>query len=166
MTVGADVRVRALRREDWEALSRIDAAHSGVDKPDWWRDTVRRHLRRPSSSLRVGLTAVEGGEPVGYLLGQVRAFEFGSEPCGWIYAVGVRPDHLRTGVARRLLDEARTRFRRLGVGLLRTMVRRNDLPTLTFFRSAGFVAGPYVELEQRLVDAARAPSPPEPETES
>ena len=34
------------------------------------------------------------------------------------------------------------------------MVRRNNVPVLTFFRTNGFVGGPYVQLE--LVDVASA----------
>jgi len=30
---------------------------------------------------------------------------------------------------------------------VRTMVRRNNVPVLTFFRTNGFAAGPYVQLE-------------------
>ena len=87
---------------------------------------------------------------MGYLLGEVRALEFGSEPCGWVFAVGVESGHLRTGVASRLLAEASRRFKVAGISRVRTMVRRNDVPMLAFFRSAGFVGGSFVQLETDL----------------
>lgn len=155
MKTDTDVVVRAVTRRDAPSLAAIDEAHTGLAKPEWWKQTVNRHLKRTPSSIRVGLVATDGDEVCGYLLGQVRAFEFGSEPCGWIFAVGVREDHLRTGIAGRLLDEARARFLRAGVRLLRTMVRKDDVPTLTFFRSAGFAAGPYVELELPMAEDER-----------
>ena len=156
--------VRNIRTDDAAELSRIDAAHTGLEKPEWWADVVKRHVRRgPEGPSRVGLVAVEhaaGRERVvGYVLGQVRAFEFGSEPCGWIYAVGVDPSRLRAGIAKELLAEATARFEEAGVKLVRTMVRRDDVPVLTLFRSEGFVGGPFVELEKPLPAARRRESP-------
>ncbi|MBL8692875.1 MAG: GNAT family N-acetyltransferase [Planctomycetes bacterium] len=145
-----DLRIRALRKEDVGAIARIDAKHTGKLKRRWWEDVISRHVAGGGASRnRVGLVAVEAGseQVEGYLLGQVRAFEFGSEPCGWIYAIGVRPDRLRAGVASALLDRARQIFHERKVQVVRTMVRREDVPVLTFFRSRGFAAGPFVELE-------------------
>lgn len=147
------LRIRPIRPGDAAAVARIDAAHTGAAKLRFWRDVVARHARTgPRPGARVGLVATNDGADrvVGYLLGQVRAFEFGSEPCGWIFAVGVHPDHLHHGVASALFREARDRFAALGVTLLRTMVRREDVPVQTFFRNQGFAAGPYMELELSL----------------
>jgi len=150
--------IRPIRREDAPALALIDAAHTGVSKPEWWDDVVERHVRKGAKGgARVGLVAVAGKpeKVVGYVLGQVRAFEFGSDPCGWIYAVGVSPARLREGIATRLLEEARKRFAEIGMKLIRTMVRRDDVPVLTVFRNEGFAAGPYVELELALTEVGR-----------
>jgi len=49
-----------------------------------------------------------------------------------------------------LLGEASRTFRAAGVTTLRTMVRRNDVPVLAFFRAAGFSGGSYVQLELDL----------------
>jgi hypothetical protein len=38
----------------------------------------------------------------------------------------------------------------LGVHKVRTMVARNDVPVLAFFRASGFVGGPFVQLELHL----------------
>ena len=95
----------------------------------------------------MGLGAVSGGELVGYLLGEIRAFEFGSEPCGWVFAVGVDRRHLRRGVGRDLLRRAAARFLGMGVQRVRTMVRRDDVPVMSFFRSSGFVGGAFYQLE-------------------
>jgi ribosomal protein S18 acetylase RimI-like enzyme len=50
-------------------------------------------------------------------------------------------------VASALLAEACRAFRAAGVTRVRTMVRRNDVPVLAFFRSSGFSGGSYVQLE-------------------
>jgi len=124
--------------------------HTGMANPDYWKDVFGRFLAENDDRRRVGLVAEEDGRPAGYLLGEVRAFEFGSEPCGWIFGVGVDPERLRAGVAGLLLAEARRRFRDTGVTTVRTMVRRNDVPVLSFFRSQGFVGGSFTQLEESL----------------
>jgi ribosomal protein S18 acetylase RimI-like enzyme len=150
----AKVTVRAIRKEDAAAITRIDALHTGTAKRKWWDGVIARHLRKSASvGLRVGLVAEGGrGKVVGFLFGQVRAFEFGSEPCGWIFAVGVHPDAARRGVAGLLLAEANARFLAARIPVVRTMVRNDDVPVLTFFRSQGFSAGPFVELELALAE--------------
>jgi ribosomal protein S18 acetylase RimI-like enzyme len=87
---------------------------------------------------------------VGFVCGENRAFEFGSEPCGWIFAVAVHPSHTRQGIASSLVGEACRRLRAAGVSRVRTMVRRNDLPLLSFFRASGFEGGSFVQLELDL----------------
>jgi hypothetical protein len=58
---------------------------------------------------------------------------------------------MRAGESRPVwLEEARRRFRRAGVDTVRTMVRRDDVPVLSFFRSSGFVGGRFVEMEADL----------------
>ncbi len=142
-----------LRTEHLDDVIRIDALHTGARKPDYWKDVFERFLDARRGGDRVGLVAEDGGDTIGYLLGEVRAFEFGSEPCGWVFGVGVDPGRLRTGVAGRLLDEARQRFRAVGVTTVRTMVRRNDVPVLSFFRAHGFVGGSFAQLEAELEES-------------
>ncbi|HEX4955421.1 MAG TPA: N-acetyltransferase [Thermoanaerobaculia bacterium] len=141
------VPIRPLSPEDVAAVTRIDAHHTGVAKPDYWQRVFGDFLERAGEGVQVRLAA-DGEEGLcGYLLGEVRAFEFGSEPCGWIFAVGVDPGAEHRGVASALLQEACRRFQAAGVTTVRTMVRRNDVPVLAFFRSNGFAGGPYVQLE-------------------
>ena len=142
--------VRDLKLADLARVVRIDALHTGHRKPAYWRRVFRSLLARRGETPRIGLAAEDEEGVIGYLIGEVRAFEFGSEPCGWIFAVGVDPTRLRRGVASGLLREARRRFHQAGVATVRTMVRRDDVPVLSFFRSSGFVGGRFVELESSL----------------
>lgn len=142
-----EAKVRSLAPRDLAAVIRIDAVHTGAAQPAYWKRIFRQALPRGRDRGTVGLAAEARGELVGFLFGDVRAFEFGSEPCGWILEVGVDPRHMRRGIASALLEEACRRLRASGVSTIRTMVRRNDVPVLTFFRTNGFVGGPYVQLE-------------------
>lgn len=145
--------VEDLRGGDLDDVVRIDALHTGERKPRYWQRIFRDFLGGGNDRVRVGLAARREGRLVGYLLGEVRAFEFGSEPCGWIFSIGVDTADLRSGIARTLLAEACRRFREAGVSRVRTMVVRNDVPVLSFFRSSGFEAGSFVQLELDLEEA-------------
>ncbi len=146
----AAIQVRDLAPKDLAEVIRIDALHTGTPQPDYWRRVFRSFLESADGPPRVGLAAAGEGRLLGYVLGEVRAFEFGSEPCGWIFAVGVDRQHLRRGVASHLLAEACRRLRDAGVTTVRTMVRRNDVPVLSFFRANRFVGGSFAQLELDL----------------
>jgi ribosomal protein S18 acetylase RimI-like enzyme len=146
-----DVVIRPLAARDRAAVVRIDAELTGGPQRAYWKRIFDEVLARRRGSVHVGLAAEVNGAVAGFLVGDVRAFEFGSEPCGWILEVGVEPRHARNGIGTALLADACRRFRAAGVPTIRTMVRRNDIPVLTFFRTNGFAGGPYVQLE--LVDS-------------
>jgi ribosomal protein S18 acetylase RimI-like enzyme len=139
-----------LRAEHFDAVTRIDASHTVRSNPDYWRGIFDRLLREAGGPQRVGLAVEDDEELIGYLVGEVRAFEFGSEACGWIFAVAVDPNCVRGGVATALTTEACARFRIVGVSTVRTMVRRTDVAVLSFFRAQEFVGGSFVELELDL----------------
>jgi ribosomal protein S18 acetylase RimI-like enzyme len=149
------VRTRPLAPRDLAGVVRIDAIHTGSAQRAHWKRVFREALSRDRDRLKIGLAAELDGLLVGFLFGDIRAFEFGSEPCGWILEVGVDPRHARQGIASALLAEACRRLRAAGVSTIRTMVRRNDVPVLTFFRTNGFAGGPYVQLE---LEGAAVPS--------
>jgi len=148
------VQVRDLEERDLERVVRIDALHTGAAKPDYWAGVFEDLVVPGGPPPQIALAAEDGEVLVGYLLGEVRAFEFGSEPCGWIFSIGVVPVYLRRGVATKLLAEACRRFRRAGVRRVRTMVQRRNVPVLSLFRSNGFMAGTFVQLELDLEEHA------------
>jgi len=144
------VEVHDIRNDHLDDVIRVDALRSGEKKPEYWASVFQSFLNRYDGDGRVGLAAESEGRFIGYLLGEVRAFEFGSEPCGWIFAVGVDPEHSRAGVASALLDHACTSFHRMGVAGVRTMVRRDEVAVLSFFRANNFEGGSFVQLEKEL----------------
>jgi len=157
----ASARIRDLGPRDLARVVRIDALHTGRRKTAYWtrvlrdlpggRKAGRRALRRKGAEpMRIGLAMEDRERLIGYLVGEVRAFEFGSEACGWVHALAVDPEHLRGGVATGLLAEACRRFRTAGVRSVRTMVGRSNVPVLSFFRARGFVGGSFVQLELDL----------------
>jgi ribosomal protein S18 acetylase RimI-like enzyme len=80
----------------------------------------------------------------------VRDWEFGSKPCGWVFAIDVHPDARQAGVGSRLLEAICAAFRRAGVRTVRTMLSRDNTLILSFFRSQGMMAGPFIPLEMDI----------------
>ena len=87
---------------------------------------------------------------VGFVIGEVRDWEFGSPPCGWVFAISVDPQARLAGTGTRLLEAICASFRRAGVKKLRTLLARDNTLILSFFRSQGLMAGPLMTLERGL----------------
>ena len=84
------------------------------------------------------------------MIGEVRDWEFGSPPCGWVFGIDVRPEARQRGIGARLLEAIAAGFRRAGVTKIRTMLARDNTLILSFFRSQGMMAGPFIALEMDI----------------
>jgi ribosomal protein S18 acetylase RimI-like enzyme len=145
------VTVRPVRLTDLDAVIRIDSAVTGIEKRDYWRSLYRRY-GDAAAAERQFLVAVAGDEVVGFVIGEVRDWEFGSPPCGWVFAIDVRPDARQGGIGTRLLETVCAGFRQAGVRKVRTMLARENTLILSFFRSQGMMTGPFIPLEMDLDD--------------
>ena len=145
----AAVRVRNVQAGDLEDVAAIDAEITRLPKPDYWAQIHRRYGggRRQQ---RFFLVAEAAGRIEGFVIGEVRDWEFGSPRCGWVFAISVRPGARLAGIGSRLLEAICVRFRRLGVTKVRTMLARDNQLILSFFRSQGMMAAPYIPLELDL----------------
>jgi ribosomal protein S18 acetylase RimI-like enzyme len=142
--------IRDATEQDLEPIIAIDAQISGIEKRTYWREAYTEYQRH--KEIRVFLVATRDNKVMGFIMGEIRAWEFGSKPCGWVFAIGVREDCKLTGVGSRLLDELCRHFRQRGVRKVRTMTAKQDNELLSFFRSQGMMAGPYLQLEKDLSD--------------
>jgi ribosomal protein S18 acetylase RimI-like enzyme len=141
-------KVRAARPADLPQVIEIDALITGLRKPAYWAGIQRRYGgRRPP---RFFLVAETSEAVQGYIVGEVRDWEFGSPPCGWVFGLGVRPQARLGGIATRMLDAMCERFRRSGVAQVRTLLARDNALVLAFFRSQGMMAAPFIALERDL----------------
>lgn len=143
----AAASVRPMVAADLPSVAAIYLALVGRRPPDDWNEGLSRLLATGARSGAALVAALPGGEVVGYAVGEVRSWEFGSPPAGWITGLGVARAHQHGGVARRLLSGVVDALRAAGVASVRTMAKRDDVAVLRLFRSGGFSAGPYVELE-------------------
>jgi ribosomal protein S18 acetylase RimI-like enzyme len=143
------VQVRAVKAADLPEVIALDATVTGLHKADYWQRVYRRY-GVAGQGLRHFLVAVQAGRVCGFVIGEVRDWEFGSPPCGWVFAIGVRPEARLGGVGTRLLETLCASFRRQGVKQLRTLLARDNALILSFFRSQGMMAGRFIPLEMEI----------------
>ena len=143
------VRVRGAQAGDLAAVVDIDAGITGMRKPEYWSEILQRY-GSGRRQQRLFLVAEGGGRVEGFAIGEVRDWEFGMPPCGWVFAIGVRQDARLAGVGTRLLEAILEGFRRLGVTKVRTILARDNALILSFFRSQGMMAAPFIALEKDL----------------
>jgi ribosomal protein S18 acetylase RimI-like enzyme len=150
---GDALAVRPVRRADLDQVIAIDAGVTGLEKRVYWQRVYRRYGVGGDRDQRHFLVALLGARVVGFLIGEVRDWEFGSPPCGWVFVIDVDPQVRQAGVGTQLLAAICARFRRAGVRKLRTLLARDNTLILSFFRSQGMVAGPLIPLEMDLLPA-------------
>jgi len=143
-----ELKIRTVEQGDLPAIVAIDHQNTGLAKPAYWRDVFERY--GSSTRPRYFLVAESDRKVVGFTIGEVRAWEFGSEPCGWIFAISVRREARLHYVGSQLLAALENRFGESGVRKVRTMLNRNDNLVMSFFRSHGMMAGPFIQLEKDL----------------
>ncbi len=142
------VRVRPARADDLRSIVALDEENTGVPKGAYWRDRFEWYAGRQPD--RFFLVAERDDTPVGFIVGEIRAWEFGSPPSGWIFAIGVSAAERLHGLGTLLFDEICVRFRSAGVQHVRTMLRKDAHLVMSFFRSQGMMGGPFIQLEKPL----------------
>ena len=139
-----------MRRADLDQVIAIDASVTGLEKRSYWQGVYRRYGVARAGAQPHFLVALAGSRVIGFVIGEVRDWEFGSPPCGWVFAIDVHPEVRQSGVGTRLLAALSAGFRRAGVRKLRTLLARENTLILSFFRSQGMMAGPLIPLEMDL----------------
>ena len=147
-----EINLRPATIKDLQNIIDLDARVSGFEKEDYWRGRFSR-LDSAKTSHIIVAEASGSNNPVsmlGFIVGEVRAWEFGSRPCGWIFAIGVSPDYRVQGIGEKLFTEICKSFKTDGANSVRTMIARSDKLNMSFFRAQGMMGGPFIELEKSL----------------
>ena len=147
------LRVRRVQAADIPHVIALDTRVTKLAKPEYWNDVYSRYGKRRLherffliAQNRLGRT----DSILGFIIGEIRTWEFGSTPCWWVFALSVDPDMRLHGIGKALLEAISGEFKKAGVGKMRTMVERGAQLPLLFFRSEGMMAGPYIQLEKDL----------------
>ncbi len=147
--------IRDAQKKDIDAVVKIDTEISldwygtVLDKADYWKELFNYYGRREKDK-RFFLVAELNDEVVGFVIGEARAWEFGSPLCGWVFAVEVSSQKRTHGVGQHLFTEICHRLNQVGVSTIRTMVDIENKVTLSFFRSQGMRSGRNIELEMQI----------------
>lgn len=148
------VRVRRVRAADIPQVIGLDTRVTKLAKAEYWNDVFRRYgkqrLQERFFLVAEGRTDGADAHVLGFIIGEIRAWEFGSTPCGWVFALSVEPEMRLQSVATELFEGISNEFKKAGVSKMRTMVARDAQLPMLFFRSEGMMAGPYIQLEKDL----------------
>jgi ribosomal protein S18 acetylase RimI-like enzyme len=148
------VRVRRVQAADIPYVIGLDTRVTKLAKAEYWNDVFVRYGKRRLHErfFLVAESRVDKADPhvLGFIIGEIRAWEFGSTPCGWVFALSVEPEARLQSVATDLFEAISNEFKKAGVSKMRTMVARDAQLPMLFFRSEGMMAGPYIQLEKDL----------------
>lgn len=141
--------IRNAVESDLEAVITLDYASTKEAKHAYWQE-IFSHYVTAKRNDRIFLVAEAKGAVIGFIVGEVRAWEFGSPPCGWVFALSVSSDAREMNIGKSMFKEISIRLKQAGVATIRTMVDRDDKLLLSFFRGMGLRTGRYIELEKML----------------
>ena len=151
---GPAFTVRPVLATDVPHVAAIDERITGIGKAAYWTEVFERYTRHRTGErfFFVAAPATNAAEQrvLGFIIGEIRTWEFGSAPCGWVFALSVDPAVRLRGVGEALFESLSDAFRTTGVTRMRTMVARDNRLHLLFFRGEGMMAGPYIQLEKDL----------------
>jgi len=139
------VTVRRMRTQDAEAVLRIDEKITGRPHEAQWEARIIDHVTGNPLGC---LVAEADGKIVGFILGEIRGWEFAIPKCGWIEIVGVDPEFQGRGVAKALIEKLNVYFQNHNVEKVRLMVNWNDGGLVSFFRAVGFERSEFIILEK------------------
>jgi GNAT superfamily N-acetyltransferase len=143
--------IRRAEMSDLDGIVALDQRVTGLAKRGYWREILERYGQDRGNQRFFLVSVMQGPDTViGFIFGEIRAWEFGSEPCGWVLALSVAPEARLHGVGEALFKAISAEFKQGGVDKLRTMVARDNRLHLLFFRGEGMMAGPYIELEKDI----------------
>ncbi len=148
MSPPEDFKIRTLKRDDLNAIVKIDGKVLGENRRNYWK--AKLELMDKKSS-QVSMVAEIDGEVVGFIFGDISGWEFGvPETFGWIDTIGVDPAYQKRGLATALAHELIKNLKARGVKSVYTLVSWSDWDLLQFFHAMGFTRGDMINLELKI----------------
>jgi ribosomal protein S18 acetylase RimI-like enzyme len=146
--VATGTRIRPLDELDIGSIVRIDERITGIYRPEVWEQRAGYYLRRDPDASQV---AEVDGKVVGFMLGELRAGEFGlEEPSGWIERFGIDPDQRGKDLGKQMFAAMCGHFKGRGAVMIRTLADRKETGVTGFLDALGFKPSPLQALEIKL----------------
>jgi len=138
-------RIRRMTEADLPRVRELDRELVGPYRSVSWPLRVEAHwwVYRGMPNY----VAEIGGKLVGFVLGDVRGAEYGTEIGGWIDIMGVSPSHQSKGIGRRLVEAFCNDCGEKGVKV-RVVVVGDDRRLVKFWESLGFRKGNLISYER------------------
>jgi ribosomal protein S18 acetylase RimI-like enzyme len=109
-----------------------------------WNDPHRDIQRKLNVQPEMFLVACADGEIVATVMAGYDGHR------GWINYLAVHPKHQRTGIGKRMMDEAEIRLRAAGCPKINLQVRSTNTNVIEFYKRIGFKVDDVVSLGKRL----------------
>ena len=136
-SVSQSTTLRALSKDDLDAVVAIDAALEGHTRRDYFERRLAAALREPA--LHVQFAATHAGMLVGYVLARVLVGEFGrAQPGLRLETIGVHATARGLGAGTALLQALLSYAHRHGLSELHTSAAWTDHAMLRWFDAMGF----------------------------
>lgn len=142
MTASSELAIRPFEDADEAAVVKLWQA-CDLTRP--WNDPHRDIDRKRSVQRELFLVGTLNEQVVAVAMGGYDGHR------GWVYYVGVDPDHRRQGYATALFRAIEERLINMGCPKLLLMVRDTNLQAAEFYRSLGYAQDPVVLFGKRLI---------------
>ena len=141
------ILIRKMRRDDTEAVSRIDAAITKTPSRLNFKPIVAEAVKKnPNASL----VAEIRGKVVGFMISYITAGNFGTDQVAWIARFGVDPKHMGQEIGKSLARGIFDHYKEKGVKKIYTSVRWDSTDLLSFFKALGFERSDFINLRKVL----------------
>jgi ribosomal protein S18 acetylase RimI-like enzyme len=140
-----NIRIRKLRKEDADEISRIYAAITmkTVD-PDFKRVVEEHSLRNDEACF----VAVSEGKVIGFMISYIITAGFGMAKSAWIATLGVDPNCMGQGIGANLAEEIFKYYKSQRIEKVYTSVRWDSTDILSFFKTLGFDRSNFINLRK------------------
>ena len=145
----SEVRIRPLEERDIARSVEIESAILGSKRSATLRGSLTAYLAK--GDRNACLAAEMDGTLVGFLIGEVRTWDFGEDQeVGWIKIVGIDPAHQGKGIGKALGEALLKYFQEREIRTVRTAVDWDAADMIAYFRSLGFERSGHIGLEKEL----------------
>ena len=145
----ANVSIRTMEERDIARAVEIESAIMGSKRSTTLRGSLTAYLNK--GERNACLVAEADGKVVGFLVGDVRTWDFGEDQeVGWIRIVGIDPSFQGHGVGTALGEALMRYFETRGVTTVRTTVEWDAGDLIAYFRTLGFQRSGFIGLEKHL----------------
>lgn len=145
----ANITIRTMEERDIPRAVEIESAIMGAKRSTTLRGSLTAYLAK--GERNACLVAEAEGKVVGFLVGDVRTWDFGEDQeIGWIRIVGIDPAFQGHGVGKALGEALMRYFETRGITTVRTTVEWDAGDLIAYFRTLGFERSGFIGLEKLL----------------